>query len=73
MDRYVPVWINWSFSLCQKIVKVGDELVFGYCGAYGFTESMPFFLCHQLAAEYVIQENKLVEVRSAKPASSYLA
>ncbi len=54
-------------------VKVGDELVFGYCGAYGFTESMPFFLCHQLAAEYVIQENKLVEVRPAKPASSYLA
>ncbi|MDO6486785.1 PLP-dependent decarboxylase [Colwellia sp. 6_MG-2023] len=56
-----------------KDVEVGDELVFGYCGAYGFTESMPFFLCHQLAAEYVIQENKLVEVRAAKPASSYLA
>jgi diaminopimelate decarboxylase len=52
---------------------VGDELVFGYCGAYGFTESMPFFLCHQLAAEYVIQNNQLIEVRPAKPASSYLA
>jgi len=56
-----------------KDVEVGDELVFGYCGAYGFTESMPFFLCHQLAAEYVIQNSKLVEVRAAKPASSYLA
>jgi len=56
-----------------KDIKVGDELVFGYCGAYGFTESMPFFLCHQLAAEYVIQNSKLVEVRAAKPASSYLA
>jgi diaminopimelate decarboxylase len=56
-----------------KDVNVGDELVFGYCGAYGFTESMPFFLCHQLAAEYVIQNEKLIEVRSAKPASSYLA
>ena len=56
-----------------KDTKVGDELVFGYCGAYGFTESMPFFLCHQLAAEYVIQNNQLVEVRSAKPASTYLA
>jgi diaminopimelate decarboxylase len=54
-------------------VSVGDELVFGYCGAYGFTESMPFFLCHQLAAEYVIQDSKLIEVRAAKPASSYLA
>ena len=53
--------------------QVGDELVFGYCGAYGFTESMPFFLCHQLAAEYVIQDNKLVEIRAAKPASAYLA
>lgn len=54
-------------------VSVGDELVFGYCGAYGFTESMPFFLCHQLAAEYVIQKGKLIEVRAAKPASVYLA
>lgn len=54
-------------------LQVGDELVFGYCGAYGFTESMPFFLCHQLAAEYVIQGGSLIEVRAAKPASSYLA
>lgn len=54
-------------------VQVGDELVFGYCGAYGFTESMPFFLCHQLAAEYVVQKGELVEIRAAKPASSYLA
>lgn len=54
-------------------VQVGDQLVFGYCGAYGFTESMPFFLCHQLAAEYVIQNDKLVEIRAAKPASVYLA
>jgi len=56
-----------------KDVDVGDKLVFGYCGAYGFTESMPFFLCHQLAAEYVFQQGKLVEVRAAQPASSYLA
>jgi len=54
-------------------VNVGDKLVFGYCGAYGFTESMPFFLCHQLAAEYVFQQGKLVEVRAAQPASTYLA
>jgi diaminopimelate decarboxylase len=54
-------------------VKVGEQLVFGYCGAYGFTESMPFFLCHELAAEYVVQAGKMIEVRAAKPASSYLA
>jgi diaminopimelate decarboxylase len=54
-------------------VGVDDKLVFGYCGAYGFTESMPFFLCHQLAAEYVFQEGALVEIRPAQPATSYLA
>jgi diaminopimelate decarboxylase len=54
-------------------VNVGDKLVFGYCGAYGFTESMPFFLCHELAAEYVIQYGELIEVRAAQAASTYLA
>ncbi len=52
--------------------KVGDKLIFGFCGAYGFTESMPFFLCHQLAAEYVFQNNQLTQVRQSQPASSYL-
>ncbi len=54
-------------------VAVGEHLVFGYCGAYGFTESMPFFLCHQLAAEYVFENRQLTVIRTAKPASSYLA
>lgn len=56
-----------------KDVVVGDQLIFGYCGAYGFTESMPFFLCHQLAAEYVIENGQLSVVRIAQPATSYLA
>ncbi|MEI6894376.1 MAG: PLP-dependent decarboxylase [Colwellia sp.] len=54
-------------------IAVGEQLIFGYCGAYGFTESMPFFLCHELAAEYVFQEGKLIQVRVAQSASSYLA
>ena len=54
-------------------IAVGEKLVFGYCGAYGFTESMPFFLCHELAAEYVYQNGSLIQVRVAQPASSYLA
>ena len=54
-------------------IAVGEQLVFGYCGAYGFTESMPFFLCHELAAEYVYQNGSLIQVRAAQPASSYLA
>ena len=51
---------------------VGDQLIFGYCGAYGFTESMPFFLCHEIAAEYVYQNGELEEIRKAQPASWYL-
>jgi len=54
-------------------IAVGEKLVFGYTGAYGFTESMPFFLCHELAAEYVFQNGTLTQVRAALPASSYLA
>ena len=53
-------------------VDVGDQLVFGLCGAYGFTESMPFFLCHETAAEYVYSEGKLSQIRAAQPASWYL-
>ncbi|TWX71655.1 PLP-dependent decarboxylase [Colwellia sp. C1TZA3] len=53
-------------------VDVGDQLIFGLAGAYGFTESMPFFLCHQIAAEYVLQQGKIEQVRAAEPAAWYL-
>ncbi|WDE04956.1 PLP-dependent decarboxylase [Thalassomonas viridans] len=53
-------------------VGVADQLVFGYCGAYGFTESMPFFLCHQIAAEYVYEQGTLQQVRPAEPATWYM-
>jgi diaminopimelate decarboxylase len=53
-------------------VEVGDQLIFGLAGAYGFTESMPFFLCHQIAAEYVLQQGKIEQVRAAEPANWYL-
>jgi len=53
-------------------VDVDDQLIFGLAGAYGFTESMPFFLCHQVAAEYVLQQGKIEQVRAAEPASWYL-
>ncbi|WP_286263296.1 PLP-dependent decarboxylase [Thalassotalea atypica] len=52
--------------------SVDDSLVFGLCGAYGFTESMPFFLCHEIAAEYVFEQGKLIQVRAQQPASWYL-
>ena len=49
-----------------------DWLVFSQCGAYGFTESMPYFLCHELAAEYVLHNGELTCVRQAEDASHYL-
>jgi diaminopimelate decarboxylase len=51
-----------SFHLPSEI-EVGESLVFHQCGAYGFTESMPFFLCHDLPAEFVIQNKKLACLR----------
>ena len=69
--------------LCTSLDKLGrmtiaddadvdDQLIFGLAGAYGFTESMPFFLCHEIAAEYVLQQGKIERVRAAEPASWYL-
>ena len=49
-----------------------DWLVFSQCGAYGFTESMPYFLCHELAAEYVLEQGNIECIRSAEDASYYL-
>ncbi|MEW6990293.1 PLP-dependent decarboxylase [Colwelliaceae bacterium 6441] len=53
-------------------VDIGDQLIFGYAGAYGFTESMPFFLCHEIAAEYTFSHGQLTQVRAAQPADWYL-
>lgn len=55
-----------------KDINVGEQIIFGLSGAYGFTESMPFFLCHQIAAEYVLQHGAIEQVRAAEPASWYL-
>ena len=40
--------------------------------AYGFTESMPFFLCHETAAEYVFINDEMTEARAAQSADWYL-
>jgi diaminopimelate decarboxylase len=58
--------------LLPSDVAIHDQLIFGFCGAYGFTESMPFFLCHHIAAEYVFSEGKLIAVRPSQPADWYL-
>ncbi|MFY8273866.1 PLP-dependent decarboxylase [Pseudoalteromonas sp. SSDWG2] len=53
-------------------INEDDWLVFSQTGAYGFTESMPFFLCHPLAAEYVIDNEQLHLLRESASPSSYL-
>ena len=69
--------------LCTALDKLGefslprdcnehDWLVFSQCGAYGYTESMPFFLCHELPGEYVIRNGEVICARPAEPAMNYL-
>jgi diaminopimelate decarboxylase len=50
----------------------GNYLAFTQTGAYGFTESMPFFLCHTLPAEITYTNGKVQVVREAKQASQWL-
>lgn len=53
-------------------INENDWLIFSQCGAYGFTESMPYFLCHELPAEYVIEHGEVRQVRAMQSASDYL-
>ncbi len=63
---------NLGELLLPEDITVGDKIIFAYCGAYGFSESMPFFLCHNIAAEYIYQQEQLTQVRASQSANSYL-
>ncbi len=54
------------------IIKPGDHVIFKQVGAYGFTESMPFFLCHNLPCESVIENGELKVIRTSEEASVWL-
>lgn len=60
-----------TFNLSSNIT-IGDWLEFKLCGAYGFTESMPFFLGHSLPGEVVLKDNSLKIIRHPESARSYL-
>ncbi len=47
-------------------LRPGDWLEFKRTGAYGFTESMPYFLCHGLVGEAVVYQNELLIPRAPK-------
>lgn len=53
-------------------ISIGDKLIFHQCGAYGFTESMPFFLCHDMAAELIYEAGQFKTLRPAQSALTWL-
>ncbi|MEM9242821.1 MAG: PLP-dependent decarboxylase [Pseudomonadota bacterium] len=53
-------------------IAIGDWLLFKQVGAYGFTESMPWFLCHDLAGEVVCENGEVTIIRAAAGAESWL-
>lgn len=52
--------------------NVGDWLNFSYAGAYGFTESMPFFLAHMGAAEIVWNGSDYIFARENQNPSEWM-
>jgi len=44
-------------------LKEGDLLAVLNAGAYGFSESMPFFLGHDIAGEVAVEKGKIKEIR----------
>jgi diaminopimelate decarboxylase len=53
-------------------IAPGDWLCFHQAGAYGFTESLSFFLCHPLAAEVIVYNNDMMIPRPPKTSSDWL-
>lgn len=53
-------------------ISINDIIIFKQTGAYGFTESMPFFLCHKLPGEAVIENGNLRIIREPKSAEFWL-
>lgn len=53
-------------------IKIGDWLVFHKAGAYGFTESMPFFLCHKIAGEVIYYNGDLMIPRPPKTSYDWM-
>lgn len=53
-------------------IEIGDWVVFHKAGAYGFTESMPFFLCHMLPGEVVYYNGDLMIPRPPKTSYDWM-
>lgn len=60
-----------TFNLPSDI-QVGDWLVFSQAGAYGFTESMPYFLCHALAGEVIYYNGDMMIPRPPRESFDWM-
>ena len=60
-----------TFNLPSSL-KIGEWLMFQQAGAYGFTESMPYFLCHMLPGEVIMYKNNLMIPRPPKPSFDWM-
>ena len=52
--------------------QIGDWLAFHQAGAYGFTEAMPFFLCHPLPAEVILYKGSFMTPRTSKTSADWM-
>lgn len=60
-----------TFDL-PKDLQIGDWLVFQKAGAYGFTESMPYFLCHELPGEVIKYKEDIMIPRPPKTSYEWM-
>lgn len=60
-----------TYSLPNS-VKVGDLLALTQTGAYGFTESMPFFLCHDLPGEIILRNGSVRTIREVESPATWM-
>lgn len=60
-----------NFELPSNL-EIGDWLVFHKAGAYGFTESMPYFLCHKLPGEVIYYNGDLMIPRPPKTSYDWM-
>jgi diaminopimelate decarboxylase len=60
-----------TFELPDNL-EVGDWLVFDKVGAYGFTESMPYFLCHELPGEVIKYRGDMMIPRPPKTSYEWM-
>lgn len=82
-DKSMPEHFHLHGPLCTALdflgdfdlpstIDVDDWIIFHKAGAYGFTESMPYFLCHQLAGEVISYNGDLMIPRPPKTSYDWM-